>query len=146
MDDEIMKLILQARKDFELGGDNSHHGDTLTQVMESIRSQPYEISALFDPCGRKICEHTSHHQRFDVVAIPTAYLPHIFLSVHNHIHDITFSSLDLETATNTDLSILIVASPSRNYILIRPSAGWPESDWSTEYHDITQMLLRHRFQ
>lgn len=101
--------------------------------------------ALFDPCGRKICEHTSHHQRLDVVAIPMAYLSHIFLSIHNHIHDITFSSLDLNTATSTNLNIMIVASPSRNYILVRPTTGWPESDWSEEYHEITQMLLRHRF-
>lgn len=142
--DEIMKLILQARQDLERGNDNSHSGDTLDEVMASIRSQPHEISAMFDQCGNKIYEHTSHHHRCSVTAIPPAYLPHLFLSVHNHPHDITFSGTDLETLVRLDLSAIIVTSPSRNYILLRPSTGWPSSDdWIEEYDAITQVLLRH---
>lgn len=145
MDDEIMELILQARRDLELGHDNSDSGTTLAQVMENIRTQPYEISALFDPCGRKICEHTSRHQKFDVLAIPTAYLPSTFVSVHNHVSDITFSGLDLNTAVDMDLQMLVVVSPTRNYFMMRPSTGWPDANLSAEYRDITQILLHHRF-
>lgn len=142
--DEITKLILQAQKDLERGSNNYYSGDTLSEVMANIRSQPHEISAMFDQCGNKIYEHTSHHCRCSVTAIPPAYLPHLFLSVHNHPHDLTFSSTDLKTLVHLDLSAIIVTSPSRNYILLRPSIGWPQSaDWIEEYDTITQMLVHH---
>jgi len=142
--DEIMQLIFQAQADFERGHNNSDSGDTVQQVMDNIRTKSYEISALFDQCGRKIYEHTSHHHAYDVAAVPLAYYPHLFLSVHNHPAGSPFSDGDLQTTMNLDLGVVIVTTASHNYILLRPSAGWPASnEWIKEYRDITRLLRRH---
>jgi len=143
--DEITQLIFQAKADLKTcNSNNSNNGATLTQVMDNIRSKPYETSAMFDQCGRKIYEHTSHHHNYNITAIPPAYKPHLFLSVHNHPADSTFSSNDLETAVRLGLGAIIVATTSRNYVMLRPSTGWPTTkDWIDEYDDIAELLRRH---
>ncbi len=124
---------------------SSESGRTLEEVIRNIRHQPYEIVAIFDACGNKICEHTNHQEEYTAFAIPEQWASAASLMVHNHLVDGTFSPQDLVSNAMTNVCISIIASPSCNFYLFRPLTGWPDTigEIAEEYDTITQLLQRN---
>ncbi len=87
---------------------SSESGRTLEEVIRNIRHQPYEIVAIFDACGNKICEHTNHQEEYTAFAIPEQWASAASLMVHNHLVDGTFSPQDLVSNAMTNVCITIL--------------------------------------
>lgn len=124
---------------------SSESGHCLPEVAQNIRRQPYEILAIFDQCGYKICEQTNHNENICAVALPKEWCTSAHLMIHNHITDMTFSSEDIITTKNLNLQISFLVTPRYNFYLFRPQSGWPDiDDLVEEYDTIIQMYRHHR--
>ena len=123
---------------------SSESGKTLTEVIRNIRHRHYEVVALFDAYGNKICEHTNHQQEYAGFMLPEKWIAKANLMVHNHLADGTFSPPDLLSNAIADINVSMIVSPSCNFYLFRPTTGWPDmEELLTEYDTIIQ-IMQHK--
>lgn len=142
-EETLLTCILESIQN--LYHNNSESGNSLPEVIQNIRHQPYEIAAIFDQYGHKICEQTNHREELCAIALPAEWQASAHLMIHNHVVDGTFSPEDIVTAKDLDIQIVLVVTPHYNFYLLRPVSGWPDNDdWLEEYRTIIQMYQHHR--
>lgn len=128
---------------------NIDHGATLAEVMERIRGEDFEITAIFTPNGEKLYEFTEYK---DVsVEITNAHVQLIkrygsgLVFLHNHpVWDqASFSSLDLEMLAGYQAGYGIVVSKNDTYVLLA-NQKWPDKEKIGEFvrlrPDLTQSI------
>lgn len=138
-----LKTILSEPSVTQCEQNSSESGKTLDEVISNIRYRPYEVVAIFDAYGNKICEHTNHQQEYTAFTLPEKWRVAANLMVHNHLADGTFSPLDLISNAIADINVSMIVSPSCNFYLFRPTTGWPDMEEVVlEYNTIIQIIQR----
>lgn len=91
-----------------------HHGDTIGEVMRSLRQQPYEYLALFTADGYKLAETTTYeryHVELTCVMQEMIYERRAAILVHTHPHDSCFSPEDWRSLGSLGIPNAILLAP-----------------------------------
>lgn len=111
---------------------NIDHGDTLTEVMEGIRQEDFEVTAVFTADGEKLFEYTSYSG--DNVQLSIEHMNLMrqydgFIRLHNHplsCHA-SFSRNDLGNLAKYRTGYGIIVSKNATYV-VTPNRKWPSVD------------------
>lgn len=111
---------------------NIDHGDTLAEVMEGIRAEDFEVTAVFTADGEKLFEHTDYRTFKVETDVPRLrmmrqYKNLIFLHNHPVQEKASFSSLDLDMLADFQAGAGIVVSKNDTYVII-PNRKWPTKE------------------
>lgn len=111
---------------------NIDHGDTLAEVMEGIRREDFEVTAVFTADGEKLFEYTSYSG--DNVQLSAEHVQLMrkydgIIRLHNHPLEChaSFSRSDLESLVGCHAGYGIIVSKNATYV-VTPNRKWPSVD------------------
>ncbi len=111
---------------------NIDHGDTLAEVMEGIRREDFEVTAVFTADGEKLFEYTSYSG--DNVQLSAEHVQLMrkydgIIRLHNHPLEChaSFSRSDLESLVGCHAGYGIIVSRNATYV-VTPNRKWPSVD------------------
>lgn len=111
---------------------NINHGDTLAEVMEGIRQEDFEVTAVFTADGKKLFERTNYskdHVELDVECVRLMLQHDGIIRLHNHplVKHASFSREDLKNLANCAVGYGIVVSKNTTSV-VTPNHEWPSAD------------------
>ena len=111
---------------------NIDHGDSLAEVMEGIRQEDFEVTAVFTADGEKLFEYTSYSG--DNVQLSAEHVQLMrkhdgIIRLHNHPLEChaSFSRSDLESLVGCHAGYGIIVSRNATYV-VTPNRKWPSVD------------------
>lgn len=111
---------------------NINHGDSLAEVMEGIRQEDFEVTAVFTADGEKLFEYTSYSG--DNVQLSAEHVQLMrkydgIIRLHNHPLEChaSFSRSDLESLVGCHAGYGIIVSKNATYV-VTPNRKWPSVD------------------
>lgn len=111
---------------------NIDHGDSLSEVMEGIRQEDFEVTAVFTADGEKLFEHTSYSGNNVQLSAEHVQLMRKYdgiIRLHNHPLEChaSFSRSDLESLVGCHAGYGIIVSKNATYV-VTPNRKWPSVD------------------
>lgn len=112
---------------------NADSGETMTEVIDTLREQSYETLVFFTDKGEKLLDYTDYSESsVDLSGIQEKYLKRHhdegLIIIHNHPKNRTFSYADLKTAGEFSASqMVLVTRPYVYYLSPR------DSDWDDDF-------------
>jgi len=127
---------------------NIDHGDTLAEVMEGIRQEDFEVTAVFTADGEKLFEHTNYsgdNVQLDVEYVRLMHQYKGIIRLHNHplACHASFSRNDLKNLANCQAGYGIVVTKNETYV-VTPNHEWPPVDeldaFMREHTDLMEVV------
>lgn len=117
---------------------SGNHGETISEVIENLRYEPYEIIVVFTADGQKLFEQTS--QQKDYALLEDEQFQQLKqvegeILIHNHPNaDVPFSSTDLWLCSQLEVGQGIVVSRDHIYsIEVKDRYEWSNPDAMYNY-------------
>jgi len=124
----------------------SDHGDDLVTVMEALRNEKREYSAVFDASGHKLAEGTL--QSPTKCNIPVDMWERVLKNVHTDLHNhpgmkqVSFSPSDLYILLDDSFPRAIIVTRDYNYVMENPWWNREDGPSALEVSDYMERLGR----